>query len=180
MDSIRHLLPQAGREIFDPEKMTIEILSERLQELVSDNHFSTLKVRDMRAMALDVAGRPREETSWCSPLPEILNRLHCIHYDKLSPINRRQCFREVFKYLRIDESNGAELLGHDRWQELMRLIDAKCSNGESASENDSNDAEVLAAGNACASEAFPCVDGDQASSAEPDRKNINTAIKHIT
>ena len=34
MDSLRKLLPQDGREVFDPEELTIEILVHRLQELV--------------------------------------------------------------------------------------------------------------------------------------------------
>ena len=80
----------------------------------------------MRVLAREVAGRPKEDDAEERPLPEVLGRLHCVPYDSLSPVNRRQCFRLVLRYLGLSEDSGGELLGHDRWQRLMRSIEARC------------------------------------------------------
>lgn len=148
VDSIRKLLPQDGREIYDPEKMTIEILVYRLQDLIDGNFLNVSTLPSMRAMALEVAGQPKEDTSGCKPVPEALHRLHCVDYDKLSAVNRRECFRLVLNYLGLTKANGGELLGHDHWHRLMRSIEVKCGGMQTPSAIDGSAALTSATSSA--------------------------------
>lgn len=123
MNDIKNLL-NASTPIFDPEDLTRQILYSRLRSWLLISYLETIGLEDIRRLVLDLSGQ-KVPGNRHRDAPEQIARMHCIHYEHLTPVNRREALRVSMFYVGLHDGNGPELLGAARWREVQQLIQAK-------------------------------------------------------
>ncbi len=121
MSEIEQLLGRMSDRVFDREALLREVLATKVMEWLKERRFYNNDLTLMRGIAHDILGLPpvgrREGLS-----PDI-ERLHCMSFDSLSPVNLRECVMSALEYVGITEKTGVDLLGVDGWAALQRRVE---------------------------------------------------------
>lgn len=125
---IDRLLPEPGKEIYDLEDMTREVLHQHLMKWLSHHYFSVSELKEIRQLVRELAGQPPEARhEMREGLSDEIRRLHCIDFDQLSPATRREAVRMAFHYTGLDDLIGPTLIGIERWSQVAALVDGICA-----------------------------------------------------
>jgi len=129
---IDRLLGVMSGQIFDREALLREVLSARVNDWLQKRYFFVIELENMRGIAHDILGISdvrRSDARW----PDI-ERLHCMPFDSLSPVNLRESLMRALEFVGITEKTGADLLGEDGWAAVRRSVEKICERSPKAEE----------------------------------------------
>ena len=120
MSDIKQLLGQMEDTVFDRESLLREVFATKVMAWLAQKRFYIDELRVLRGIAYDIMGISTSPLE--SPAPDI-QRLHCMEFDCLSPVNLRECVLCALEYVGITERTGVDLLGVEGWAALQHSVE---------------------------------------------------------
>lgn len=105
--------------VYDREAMLREVLTAKLAAWLDGRKFFVNDLREMRTIARDIQGLGVVE--W-ERVPPDLDRLHCMGFETLSPINLYESVVGSLEYVGLTEMTGADLLGAKGWTSVQQRV----------------------------------------------------------
>lgn len=133
MNKIGKLIPGFGAPVFDREAMLREVLAAKVNEWLNGRHFYVNDLATMREIAHDILGLDEGEPR--KALSPDLERLHCMAFETLTPVNLKECLHLSLKYIGITKLTGADVFGATAWAALQECVDSICSSSVNAEVN---------------------------------------------
>lgn len=121
LSEIEQLLGRMSDRVFDREALLREVLATKVMEWLKERRFYNNDLTLMRGIAHDILGL--HHVGRHDGLSPDIERLHCMSFDSLSPVNLRECVMSALEYVGITEKTGVDLLGDDGWAALQQRVE---------------------------------------------------------